>query len=152
MDLSRVAAAALAVPGCLVAMASAGALVLTVVDEPPMWPHEQVNLAEAAGVRDEPEVVRLIERGEDPSARYPVRAGLIFGRAMALTPLEAAVANEDPEMVVRLVAKGAALDAQIWAYLRCAAEGDTIRAALDQLRPSGASPGCDGVSASWKAE
>jgi len=152
MEMSRVATTALALPGCVAALASAVALAITIVDEPPMWPHEPVNLAEAAGVHDESEVVRLIEGGENPNARYPVRAGLIFGRAMSLTPLEAAVANEDPDMVVRLVAKGAAMDGPIWAHLRCAAEGDTIRAALEQLRPPGASPGCDGASAPWKAE
>jgi hypothetical protein len=43
-----------------------------------MWPHQPVNLAEAAGVYDEEEIVRLAESGMNLNERYPVRSGLTF--------------------------------------------------------------------------
>jgi hypothetical protein len=143
-------AVVLAAPGVVLAVATGIGLVMTVRDQPPMWPHRGVNLAEAAGVRDESEVVRLIEDGADPNATYPVRAGLIFSYAMNLTPLEAAVANEDPVMVKQLVAKGASLDAPLWTHLRCIAVGDRVPAALDEIRPSGAALTCEGVVRPWR--
>ena len=150
--MSKLAAAALALPGCMMAAATALGLVLTAVDQPPMWPHQPVNLAEAAGARDESELVRLIEAGGDPNARYPIRPGWIFGPSMQLTPLEAAVANDDPAMVTRLLAKGASLDASLWTYLRCIAEGDSISPALDQLQPRDAVLSCDGIVAPWQVD
>ena len=107
MNMSKAAATALAAPGCVLAMATGIGLVMTVFGQSPMWPHQSVNLAEAAGVYDEAAMVRLIEDGMNPDVRYPVRPGLIFGYAMTLTPLEAAVANDDPTMVTRLIEKGA---------------------------------------------
>ena len=142
-------AIALAAPGCLVAVATAIGLVMTVFGQSPMWPHQSVNLAEAAGVYDEAAMVRLIEDGMNPDERYPVRAGLIFGYEMNLTPLEAAVANDDPTMVRRLVEKGARLDARVWTHLRCVADGDRVPPVLDELRPAGASHTCEGVVRPW---
>src|SRR6188474_3471766 len=100
--VNRPAAFVVAMPGCLLAAASLAALMLAAFGEYPMWPHEDVNLAEAAGVREEAEVARLIERGQDPNASYPVRAGLLFERPAKLTPLEAAVINDDPAIVALL--------------------------------------------------
>ena len=82
--------------------------------------------------------------------RYPIRPGLIFGYQMNLTPLEAAVANDDPTMVTRLVEKGATLDARVWTHLRCIADGERVPAKLDELRPAGAAAACDGVVKPWK--
>ena len=73
--MNRPAAFAVAIPGCLLAAASLVALMLAAFGDYPMWRHEDVNLAEAAGVREEAEVTRLIERGQDPNASYPVRPG-----------------------------------------------------------------------------
>ena len=101
-------ALAVALPGCLLAAASVVALTMAAFGEHPMWPHEDVNLAEAAGVREEAEVTRLIEQGQDPNASYPVRSGLLFERPARLTPLEAAVINDDPAIVAVLFANGAA--------------------------------------------
>jgi hypothetical protein len=143
-------AIALAVPGCLVGVATAIGLVMTVFGQSPMWPHQPVNLAEAAGVYDEAAMVRLIEDGMDPDARYPIRPGLIFGYQMNLTPLEAAVANDDPAMVTRLVEKGATLDARVWTHLRCIADGERVLSKLDELRPAGAAEACEGVVKPWK--
>ena len=150
--MSKVAAIALAVPGCLLAAATAVGLVMTVFGQSPMWPHLAVNLAEAAGVYDESAMVRLIEDGANPNERYPVRAGLIFGYPMNLTPLEAAVANDDPTMVARLIEKGATMDAQVWTHLRCIAQGERVPPVLDERRPSGAVQSCEGVVRPWRAD
>jgi len=142
----------LAAPGCLLAAASIGALGLALIDEHPMWPHVPYNLAEAAATREEAEVIRLIEQGDDPNVRYPVRAELIFDYPTRLTPLEAAVARDDPAVVRRLVAKGARLDAALWTYLRCIVQGDRVIPALDEHRPEGAELQCDGVRAPWERD
>lgn len=63
----------------------------------PFWPVVPVTLSEASGIRDNGEVVRLIEReGVDPNRPWPVREG-ILGDATTVTPLEAAT------MIGRLV-------------------------------------------------
>ena len=63
MNISTAAAIALAAPGCLLGVATGIGLVMTVFGQSPMWPHESVNLAEAAGASDESEMIRLIEEG-----------------------------------------------------------------------------------------
>ena len=146
------AAVALAAPGCLLAAASAVLFTMAAFDRHPMWPHQPTNLAEAAGVRDEAEVVRLIEHGSDPNARYAVRPGLIFDSPIRLTPLEAAVAADDAVIVGLLLANGVVMDAALWVYLRCIAEGDEVPQALDRDRPAGAQPRCDDVSPPWPAD
>ena len=111
-----------------------------------------MNLAEAAGVRDEAEVVRLIEQGDDPNVRYAIRPGLIFNVPIRLTPLEAAVAADDAVIVGHLLANGVVMDAALWIYLRCIAEGDEVPQALDRNRPAGALPRCDDVSPPWPVD
>jgi hypothetical protein len=150
--MSKWAAIALAAPGCLLAVASAVALALAAFDRHPMWPHQSYNLAEAAGVRDQAEVARLIEDGADPNARYPVTPGFIFDAPTRLTPLEAAVAADDALMLGRLLAEGARLDAALWAYLRCIAGGDEVPPLLEQHRPPGAELQCDGVRPPWPVD
>ena len=73
----------------------------------PFWPTPALNVAEAAAVRDHAEVVRLIRRGEDPNARFAVRAELIDGEGHQMTPLEAAVEIRRLELVKLLVRHGA---------------------------------------------
>ena len=143
------AAIAVGVPGCLLAAASLVALTMAAVGEHPMWPHREVNLAEAAGVREEAEVARLIEQGQDPNARYPVRAGLLFERAVRLTPLEAAVVNGDASIAGHLFARGVALDAPSWVALRCFAAGSRVAPVLDEHRPAGVTLDCDGAKVPW---
>ncbi len=136
-----------ALPGCLLAAASVVALTMTTFDRHPMWPHEELTLAEAAGARDEAEVIRLLERGQDPNRRYPVREGLVLERPESLTPLEAAVLNDDPAIVKQLLARGAAVDETSWVALRCTA-GSRVAPVLDEYRPS-KSPDCAGIKTPW---
>ena len=150
--MSKWAAVALAAPGCLLAAASVVALTLAAFDRHPMWPHQASNLAEAAAVRDEAEVVRLIEKGDDPNSRYDVQSGLLFGFPVRLTPLEAAVARDDAEMVKRLLANGVRMDTALWTHLRCIAGGDNVPPTLDLFRPEGAVAACDGVRPPWRLD
>jgi hypothetical protein len=143
------AALALAMPGCLLALGLTAALPLAAFGQRVMWPHESYNLAEAAAARDEAEVVRLIEDGHDPNIRYPVQAGLVFEKPTHLTPLEAAIAANDAAVFRQLLAKGAAIDASLWAYLRCVADDSRVAPVLDAHRPPNVVLGCDGVRLPW---
>jgi hypothetical protein len=120
---------------------------MAAVDQPPMWPFETYTLSEAAAARDEAEVVRLIERGEDPNGRYSVRAGLVLERTSRLTPLEAAVLNDDPAITRQLLARGVRLDDVSWTAIRCQA-GSRAAAVLDESRGT-ASPDCAGIKTPW---
>lgn len=136
---------ALAVPGCLMAVGFTGALAMAAVDRHPMWPHQQWNLSEAAAVRDTAEVARLIQFAEDPNIPREIRAGLLSDDPVRLTPLEAAVAINDGNMVLLLLRSGAVLDAETWNRLRCVADGDEVRRVLDQQAPANAERRCEGV-------
>jgi hypothetical protein len=140
---STFAAVASAAPGCILAIASVVSLALAIVDAHPMWPHEPLNISEAASVDDEAEVVRLIERGEDPDGRRPVRAGLLGGSSVHVTPLEAAVAAKNPSVIATLLANGATLDAIGWNDLRCRADDKEVALMLEAHRPAGATVRCD---------
>jgi hypothetical protein len=152
VNMSRWAAVILAAPGCFLAAVSAGVLILAAFDLHPLWPHRPINLAEAAGVRDEAEVVRLIQQGHDPNVRYVVRTGSIVDFPLRLTPLEAAVAADDAPMVDRLLANGAQMDSALWTYLRCIAGGDEVPSTLDRYRPVGALLRCEGVTPPWPSD
>ena len=110
---------ALAAPGCLVIAGMTAGLALAPFDRHPMWPHQQMNLSEAAAVRDLAEIVRLIESSEDPDAPRDIRPGFLAEHRVRATPLEAAVAAGDPEVARVLLTNGAVMDAQVWNDLRC---------------------------------
>ena len=149
MATNRWVAMMIAAPGCLLAVISVGALTLAPFDRHPMWPRQQTNLGETAGVRDEAEVIRLIRGGHDPNLEYPLQPGLIFEFPISLTPLEVAVAVGDALMAERLLTNGATLDAAQWNELRCVAEGDDVSSVLDRYRPPDVELNCDGVTAPW---
>ena len=109
---------------------------------PAFWQGGPLTLAEAAALRDQAEVARLIEAGADPNAEYPLRPNVLsISRA---TPLEAAVAARRPEIVTLLRLEGATVDEPGWHRLHCLAveigEGDVIEA-VDTYRPATAGPG-----------
>ena len=145
VQMDKWAAVGLAAPSCVLAAGLAVALVLGAVGRHPMWRHQDLNLSESAAVRDEAEVVRLIENGEDPNRPRDIRPGVLFDYAVRLTPLEAAVASQRAEMVERLLANGALMDAAVWNRLRCAARGNEVPVALERHRPAGAVTRCDGI-------
>ena len=127
---------ALAAPACLVTAMMIGWLVLAPFDRHPMWHEPDLNLSEAAAVRDVGEIVRLIEASEDPDAARDVRPGYLADTAVRVTPLEAAVASKDVESVRILLLNGATMTRGIWHHLRCTTDSDEVRGYLDRVRPS----------------
>ena len=118
----------------------------------PLWAVEPLTLSEAAALRDNGEVVRLIDSGGDVNAAGVVRADVFSDRALEMTPLEAAVAGERADMVELLFEHGARPDPAQWTRLMCFAasvEADDVRALLEPRRPDGASEECDGVPIGW---
>jgi hypothetical protein len=108
---------------------------------PAFWQGGPLTLAEAAALRDQSEVARLIESGLDPNREYPLRPDVLsVSRA---TPLEAAVAARRPEIVGLLRLEGATVDESGWRRLHCLAvdigEVDVIEA-VDTFRPATAAP------------
>jgi hypothetical protein len=143
---------ALALPGTLLILATAVMLLGLPVGIDPLWRVEPMTLAEAAALRDNGEVVRLIYGGEDPNTRGTVRAELVHNNAQVVTPLEAAVAIDRPDMLQTLLENGAVLDATTWTHLMCFAvstEADEAIEFLERRRPAEASSVCDDVRTPW---
>jgi len=95
------------IPAALLAVARVAFLVLALWDLHPFWLREELNLAEAAALRDRGEVARLLAEGQDPNATYRVRRGAVRDYAMQLTPVEAARATGRDEVVQILLDAGA---------------------------------------------
>ena len=129
-------------PGLLLILATAVMLVGLPFGLDPLWRVEPLTLAEAAALRDNGEVVRLIDAGEDPNKAGTVRAELLRNDPLVVTPLEAAVGSDRADMIEVLLDNGAVLDAMTWTLdvLCNGHRGDDVRALLEQRRPDGASP------------
>ena len=113
-------------------------LMAALLGHDPLWPVEDVTLAEAALLRDDGEVVRLIGLGEDPNGHYRIRRKLMKRSPRLVTPLEAAVLASRPMMVRLLLAHGALPDSDTWTAV-CESERKEIadiRALLEPLTPS----------------
>lgn len=96
-----------ALPAFLLAAFSVVLLGLAAVDRHPFWPHVSITLSEAAAAGDAGEVVRLLGQGQDPNGRYTVKAGLLAGRRLVVTPLDAAARAGNPQIEALLVGAGA---------------------------------------------
>lgn len=99
--------AGVALPGLTLIVATVIWLVMAVAGQHPFWRVEQQTLSEAVAARDFGEVGRLLAEGQDPNARYAIRAGLVGDRAVEMTPIEAAEAADLRELVPMLVYAGA---------------------------------------------
>jgi len=143
--------AAIAAPALLLTAARCIALVLAVPGHHPWWPDQQLNLSEAAGMRDLAEVSHRIQQGEDPNAAREIRAGLLFDRPVSLTPIEAAVEAGDSAMLDVLFRSGVELDAATWSRLRCGTDREEVARIFDAHRPSGAERRCDAVTSTAEA-
>ena len=142
----RAYALAIAAPALLLTAARCIALVLAFFGHHPWWHDDQLNIAEAAAMRDVAEVARRMQQGEDPNADHEIRPGLLFGHAVSLTPLEAAVEAGDSAMIDVLFRAGAVPDAGTWSRLRCGTDREEVIRVFDAHRPAGAAP-CDPVVA-----
>jgi hypothetical protein len=145
-------ACALALPGAVLILATAVMLLGLPFGVDPLWQVETLTLPEAAALRDNGEVVRLIDLGEDPNRAGPVRQNFLRDAAQVVTPLEAAVGARRADMVELLLQNGAVMDAAMWTRLMCFAEvvdaGD-VRDVLEPRRPANASDRCADVPTPW---
>lgn len=145
---------AAAAPALILALIESGVLARAALAEHPRWPEMHLNLSEATAVRDTAEVMRLLERGDDPNRRYTVRPGLVDNdREVHATALEAAMSNRRSELVELLLAHGVTLSEADWTRLRCAAKrlgDDDVEAALAAAAGSAAPmPSCTGDEKLW---
>jgi ankyrin repeat protein len=143
---------AVALPGTALILATALMLAGLLFGLDPLWRVEPLTLAEAAALRDNGEVVRLINAGADPNEATTVRAEFLRNDPLTITPLEAAVGSDRVDMVELLLDHGAVLDPFTWTRLMCfaiAIEAEESRALLEQRRPAGSSLDCDHVRTPW---
>ena len=116
--------------------------VTAVTGRHPIWNLEPCNLPEAVAFRDAAAVVRRVERGEDPNRAGEVRAGVVLPETASLTPVEAAAAARQGEMVQLLLDLGAAPDAIVWQRAWCISDASAVREVLEAHRPAGATEDC----------
>ena len=140
-------------PAILLAAVETVMLAAALVGEDPRWAVRPLNVSEAAAARDAVEMVRLLEQGEDPDTRRPVRPRLLNNEEERLaTPLEAAVHERRPELVLLLFEHGANPAPAEWLRLWCAAgalDYSEIVAALDRRAPPGVEVRCSGTETIW---
>ena len=152
--IGRCAVLVAALPAAAAGVLALAALVLSATGRNPDWPRQTVNMTEAAALRDQATVLRLIAAGEDPHARRELPADLVLNERADLTPFEAAIAAGRPEVAELLVWAGYRFDTAEWIHLRCLASGEgdeDIVGLLDAHRPEGAAavPDCTGVRKPW---
>ena len=144
----------LAAPGVLFVLVTLAFVAGPVVGWDPIWYSEPLSLPEAAGLRDNGEIVRLIQRGADPNAPGVVRAGFVKSNAITLTPLEAAVGIRREDTVKLLLDQGATMDGATWTRLICFARqehADDVARLLESRRPAGVADAneCARVTTPW---
>jgi hypothetical protein len=119
--LSNRVAVALVGPQIVLAVLSIVLIGLGWFNRNPFWSATMLTLSEAAALHDQAAAVVLLESGADPHRPYSVRAGLTADRALELTPVQAAIREDRPEMVELLLSHGLAVNAgQICEWLRLA--------------------------------
>ena len=132
-----------AAPPILTALVWVGALVLTAITGThPIWTVTARNVAEAAAFRDGGAVVRFVEAGHDVNEAGEVRGGVVIPKTAVLTPIEAAAAARQREMVQVLLDLGASPDAAVWQRAYCISDADSVRELLASNRPPGAVDDC----------
>ena len=156
---ARLPQLAVALPGACLLIVTAALLLGEAVGYTRLWPTRTINLAEAATLRDEAEVMRLLGQGADPNVRYRIRRGFSRDEELTLTPLEAAVGERREQMVELLLEQGIRLDATAWTRLVCFAEhidAPRVRDVLGRHRPDVLNPepaagrvDCTGVETPW---
>ncbi len=156
MSIPRLPSIAIALPGVTVAALALCSFVLAIAGAHPLWKANDVNMSEAAALRDRATVIRLIRNGEDPDERRPVRAGLVSTGRTMLTPIEAAMAARRPEVVEVLLWAANELDGPAWIRARCLAAmvpDAEIERVVDRYRPAGIGAGdsvdCVGIERPW---
>jgi hypothetical protein len=136
---SLLAACAAAPPVAATVFCAAVLCAALLGNAPRFWEGGTLTLAEAAALRDQGEVARLIEAGADPDREYALRPDILA--TTRATPLEAAVDARRPEIVQLLMHEGATVDERGWRHLHCLAvdtgAADVVEA-VDAYRPAAA--------------
>ena len=143
---------AAALPALAVGLQSLAAAAGSVVGANPDWAAAPVTITEAAAMRDQATVVRMMDHGVDAHGRYELRKDLVFNEPATMTPFEAAIATERTEVASLMLWNGYRIDGAEWRQLRCLAQledNSEIGALLDTVRPSGAVLECAGVVRPW---
>jgi hypothetical protein len=153
-ERAGVVTALFAAPGILFVIVTLALVAGPLVGFDPVWRSEPLSLPEAAGLRDDGEVLRLLRAGADIDAAGPIRAGFVKSYEITMTPLEAAVGIRRADMVTLLLDRGARLSATSWTQLVCFARREGAReveAVLVARRPINTSPPpvCDGIKTPW---
>jgi hypothetical protein len=148
-----IAAFAVSLPAVMLGILTAGMMIRAIGGDHPLWRVEPVNLSEAAALRDQATVARMIGEGEDAYARREIRADLLFNDRAELTPVEAAIAAGRAEMVEIIMWAAPRPAPAVWVRLRCLSqlEGtEDIDEVLDRYQPESTALNCDGVTLPWK--
>jgi hypothetical protein len=139
-----------ALPAVLVAMlfGVSGAAAL-VVGRPLLWAPSDLTLAEAVGLRDQGEAVRLIMLGANPNRSYDMRDVFRDDEHIMLTPLEAAVITREDYMLELVLAYGARIDDANAATLQCLAQAVAAETIKTYIIERSREIECRGVPLPW---
>ena len=140
----------LAIPA-LLAVIAAGVLAGALFGVHPLWSEPDLNLAEAAAMKDRGTIQRLISHGVDPNAPARVRPGLLTSEALTVTPLEASVGTRTASTMELLLSRGARMDDDARAVVVCLAVKEEAEEILTYLDEHGARerPDCEHVATPW---
>jgi len=140
-----------ATPPAIVAILFAlSGLAALVAGRPLIWPQTDLTLAEAVGLRDQGEAVRLIMSGADPNRRYAVRNVFREDETLAMSPLEAAVITREVYMMELVEDYGGVIDARNGAVLQCLARALDVEDVRQFVIERSREIPCDGVPLPWK--
>jgi hypothetical protein len=135
LNRQRLLIVCLMAPACVVAVVGAFSVVVNNRGSW-TWRPDDVSMPEAVATGNYAEVMRQIESGADPNLRDGIRAGVLTGMPLRLTPLETAVWGRNVLMVRLLLDHGAVIGPTSLVTLKCLNEqnGDqAVRALLDAL-------------------
>ena len=130
--------AAIALPGAIVVAVSVGMLAMAGAGRHPLWEAHDLNMSEAAALRDAATVLHLVRAGESPTEPRPIRPGLLLPQSVTLSPLEAAIAAERADIVDLLLSVATTVDAAAWGRARCLAarvDDEDIERVLNSHKP-----------------
>jgi hypothetical protein len=136
----------------LLIVATAAMLVGLSLGADPLWTVEDMTLSEAAALRDNGEVARVIELGEDVNGTSLVRPDILADHSLLVTPSEAAVAAKRADMVELLLEHGARMDVAMWTRLMCfssSVKAEDVLSLLEPRRPEASVENCDFVHVPW---
>jgi hypothetical protein len=94
-------------PAGLLGIATIGILIGSLLGWAPLWPTEDFNMAELAGMKNMAGVLAAQRSGADINAKYRVRAGIITQGAVEATPLDAAIFSRENWFVQFMLDNGA---------------------------------------------